>query len=135
MKAYETKILVDTSVWIEFLTNQSSPWAHRLDEMIERDEVALTPLIKCEILVGIRSDSAFKKVASFLEGFSLIEDGTATVHRQAVDIYRVCRKKGMTIRTLIDCIVAAAALDAGVPLLARDRDYAHIQRVFPLELV
>jgi hypothetical protein len=128
-------ILVDTSVWIDFLNDSASLWAKRLDQMIEHDEVVISSLIRCEIMVGIRDDDVFRKTASYLSGFETVDDTDPKVLHQAVDIYRACRKNGITVRSLVDCIIVAAALQADRPLFAKDRDFENIKRVFPLKLV
>jgi predicted nucleic acid-binding protein len=106
-----------------------------LDQLIERDEVVISKLIRCEILVGIRDDDVFEKTKSFLEGFEVVDDADPKVLNQAVTIYRTCRKNGITVRTLVDCIIAAVALRTERPLFAKDRDFDNIKRVFPLNLV
>ena len=55
--------------------------------------------------------------------------------KSAALIYRACRLGGRTIRSIVDCMVAAAALHAQRPLLARDRDFRTIARYTELELV
>lgn len=47
---------------------------------------------------------------------------------------RACRRAGRTIRSLVDCMVAAAAIDEDRPLLARNRDFEMIARHTELEL-
>ena len=130
-----TKTLVDTSVWIDFLNESSSEWAERLDHMIEQDEVVISKLIRCEILVGIRDDVVFKRTSSYLDGFETLDDTHPQVLAQAVDIYRKCRRSGITVRTLVDCIIASTALRAGRPLFAKDRDFENIKQIFPLNLL
>ena len=56
-------------------------------------------------------------------------------NKSAALIYRACRLGGRTIRSIVDCMVAAAALHAQRPLLARDRDFRTIARYTELELV
>ena len=129
-----TKTLVDTSVWIDFLNDSSSAWAAHLDHMIEQDEVVISNLIRCEILVGIRDDVLFKRTSSYLDGFETLDDTHPQVLAQAVDIYRKCRRNGITVRTLVDCIIASTAIHTGRPLFAKDRDFENIKRIFPLNL-
>ena len=44
-------------------------------------------------------------------------------YEQAADLYRRCRQEGATVRKLIDCLIAAVAIDASVPILHKDRDF------------
>ncbi len=46
----------------------------------------------------------------------------------ASDIYRECRKKGITIRKTIDCLIAAVAIENGLSLLHKDSDFDNISK-------
>ena len=52
----------------------------------------------------------------------------------AAGVYTQCRHAGATPSRLLDCLIAAVAIRAGTPILARDRDFAQIARHTPLEL-
>ena len=55
-------ILVDTSVWIDFLNGADSKERHALHRLIEEDEnISITEIILTEILQGIKNDENFKK--------------------------------------------------------------------------
>jgi predicted nucleic acid-binding protein len=49
-----------------------------------------------------------------------------------VDLYRLCRGRGLTVRSSVDCLIAASAARHDLEVLHRDRDYALIARVAPL---
>ena len=53
---------------------------------------------------------------------------------QAAAIFRLCRAQGSTPRTQIDCLIAAVAIRAGVPVLTADEDFEAIARHTPLQL-
>jgi len=128
-------VLVDTSVWIEFFNRPGSPKAERLAELIRDDAVILSGLVRCEILMGFRSDLEFRRVRDLLAGFDTIDDGNEEVRDLAVHIFRTCRKKGLTVRSLVDCLIAAAALSRKLAVLHHDRDFDAVARVFPLRLL
>lgn len=54
---------------------------------------------------------------------------------RASGLYRKCRGKGETVRSMLDCLLAAVAIREGVPLLHNDRDFEVLARHTPLELV
>ena len=41
---------------------------------------------------------------------------------RAADLYRALRRRGKTIRSTIDCVIAVLAEEHGCAVLARDRD-------------
>jgi predicted nucleic acid-binding protein len=53
---------------------------------------------------------------------------------QAAEIYREGRRKGHTIRSTTDCLIAAIAIENGVPMWHRDRDYDAIAKYTPLRI-
>ena len=53
----------------------------------------------------------------------------------AAEIYRQGRRPGITIRSSADCLIAAIAIDHGIPVWHRDRDFSAIARYTGLETV
>ncbi|MCK9460531.1 MAG: PIN domain nuclease [Proteobacteria bacterium] len=128
------KTLVDTSAWIEFFNRGEGELAERVARLVGADEAAITGLVRCELLAGFRSDAAFAKARGILAAFEEVDDSSPAVRERAVEIYRSCRRKGVTVRSLVDCMIAAAALGADLPVLHRDRDFTAIAKRHPLRL-
>ena len=89
-------IVVDTSVWIEFFQGTGSSFDQHLAELIRADApIALTEVIYCEMLQGIRDDSVHARVREILQAFPvLLLDGLRSADR-AVALYRACRRRGL----------------------------------------
>ena len=128
-------IVVDTSVWIEFFKGTGSSFDQHLAELIRVDApIALTEVIYCEVLQGIRDDSVHARVREILQAFPvLLLDGLRSADR-AVALYRACRRRGLTIRSTVDCLIAAVCLDAGAELFHHDRDFDVLAKVADLKL-
>ena len=128
-------IVVDTSVWIEFFKGTGSSFDQHLAELIRADApIALTEVIYCEMLQGIRDDSVHARVREILQAFPvLLLDGLRSADR-AVALYRACRRRGLTIRSTVDCLIAAVCLDAGAELFHHDRDFDVLAKVADLKL-
>ena len=88
-----------------------------------------------ELLSGSHSEAEVLELLQLLNRFEILEPDSLGVYREAARIYRICRRAGFTIRSMIDCLVAATAVDKGRPLLARNRDFDVIARHTHLELV
>lgn len=124
-------ILVDTSIWIDFFNAPTSPVSRRLRELIEgREALAINGLIEMEILQGIRSDQKMYLVARMLKPYQYFPEVPRSWLERAAEIFRVCRRKGHTVRKSIDCIIAASALENGLTLMHKDRDFRSIQACF-----
>jgi hypothetical protein len=128
------KTIIDTSAWIELFNRGEGPLAANVARLVANDEAVVTGLVRCEVLAGFRSDTAFAKARDTLAAFEEIEDASARVRERAVEIFRGCRKKGVTVRSLVDCMIAAAAIEVDLPVLHRDRDFSAIAKKFPLRL-
>ena len=88
-------ILVDTSVWIDFLTGKEIPHRNLLHQMIEREEdICLSEIILTEILQGIRDDSIYASTKDYLFEFPIIIPRSTETYLEAAEIYRRCRKQG-----------------------------------------
>ncbi len=129
-------MLVDTSVWIDFFNGHRSAHADRLAVAIaESEAIALPGLVITEILVGLRSDAEADKILRLLDAFGAGPEPTRADHVAAARLYRLCRSKGVTIRSAIDCLIAQLCLRDGLALLTLDRDFSGIASYAPLRLV
>jgi predicted nucleic acid-binding protein len=128
-------IIVDTTVWIDFLESRETGFDLHLKELIEREEpLALTDIIYCEVLQGIADDRKFRRVRETLWSYPIFRARGLRTFEHAAQIYRDCRKQGLTIRKTVDCLIAATCLEAGVQLYQNDRDFEAIARVTRLEI-
>lgn len=129
-------MLVDTSAWAEYLRGTGSPEARRLRRGIEDGERLLVlDVVLAELLCGPVDEVAAGRLARFLATFDEVPAAPVTDHERAAALYRASRREGRTVRSIVDCLVAAAALRLDVPLLARDRDFEVLAAVSDLALV
>ena len=121
-------VLVDTTVWIDFFADRSEPHVGKLQELIESEEdLSLCGIVLTEILQGIRADTDFNKTKEYLDDliFLPMRDGTFI---QAAEIHRSLRKKGITIRKPVDCMIASVAIEYDIHLFHNDRDFNYIAK-------
>lgn len=117
-------IVVDTSVWIDVLRGRGTRQAKRCVELIEAGEpVALTEVIFTEILQGIRSEDQASKVEHHLRAFPMLRLDGIDDFAFAAELYRTARRRGITIRKTIDCLIAVPCIRAGASLLHADADF------------
>ena len=121
-------VLVDTTVWIDFFGARLEPHVDALRELIENDEdLCVCGVILAEVLQGIRSDADYRKTKDYFSALILLPMRESTFVR-AADLYRSLRRKGVTIRKPVDCMIAAVAMEHGLPLLHNDRDFDQIAK-------
>ncbi|MDQ3757226.1 MAG: PIN domain nuclease [Actinomycetota bacterium] len=116
--------LVDTSAWIEYLRATQSPTHHALRGLIEGGaELATTEVVVMEVLAGGRDADHVRRLRGLLGRCRLVPLEGLADYEEAAGLYRRCRRAGATVRALADCLVAAVALRAGLPVLHADRDF------------
>jgi hypothetical protein len=126
-------IVVDTMVWADWFNGAQTPEVDRLDQALTAQEAGLTLLILTEVLQGFRVDTDFEQARAWLVRLPVLEldvDG----HVAAALLFRRLRHKGITVRGVVDCIVAQTCIEAGAELLTGDRDFTAIARHAPLRL-
>ena len=129
-------MIVDTSVWIDFLNGHPSPQADVLAQAIEQgDTINLPGLVFTEILLGLKNEAHAHRAESLLDAFDWVEGPTRSDHIAAAKLYRHCRAKGITVRSTIDCLIAQLCIRDKLPLLAKDRDFTQMAKLVPLVVV
>ncbi len=131
-------MIVDSSVWIDYFGHlRTSAAQHVLQHLQKSQPVFLMDVIYQEVLQGAKSAQEFVTLQADLDRLPLapVEDAHE-LHRQAATLYARCKWKGITIRSPNDCLIAACALESGLPVLSLDRDFQAMARIEPkLKLV
>jgi predicted nucleic acid-binding protein len=123
--------LVDTSVWVEVFRKSSRI---RLEEEIPLDQIATCLPIVQEVLQGFREDSAFRFARQNLLALPVVESPLSLdVFEMGAQLYRTGRRSGVTIRSGVDCLIAACALRNDLTVLHYDRDFKFLADIAPLQ--
>jgi predicted nucleic acid-binding protein len=130
-------ILIDASAFIEFLNRSGSREDILIERLIRNEEgIALADITLTEILQGIKDDREYREVKASLLTFPLLSLlRGAQSHIAAAELYRKCRKKGLTVRSTVDLLIAQIALEHGLVLLHKDRDFDALAQVCELRLL
>lgn len=124
--------LVDTSVWIQFIEGGDHWTKKRLKEKIEdRETIAFLDLILLEIVQGIRLRKERERIERKFGVLTCLAVKRSSV-MLAGEIYQELKKNGVTIRSIIDCLIAAVATETGAIILHRDRDFDQIEQHYPI---
>jgi predicted nucleic acid-binding protein len=88
-----------------------------------------------EVLQGVKTEKDFDKVKKYLDTqrfYSLKKEKES--YATAAKIYFKCRKKGITISSTIDCLIAQTAIENNLFLLHNDSDFDDIAKVVDLKI-
>lgn len=121
-------ILVDTSVWVDWLRRGNRPATLALDRLIDEGEIAMAPVVLQELLQGARGEAQLAELRTYFERLPMLMPSGKT-YADAGELYARCRWTGITPRSPHDCLVAQLAVEHGVPLLHDDRDFEAIAGV------
>lgn len=125
--------LVDTSVWIDYLRKKDNSATKYFSTLLDEEApFGITGIIYQEVLQGAASQSDFNFLADYLgtQCFFHVKDNI-TSYKSAAKIYFDCRRKGITIRSTIDCLIAQIAIENNLILLHNDADYDRIATLVP----
>ena len=122
--------LVDSSVWIEVFRR---PAGIDLELVADMDGVVTCLPVLQEVLQGFHDDRAFRVAQEAMHALPIVEAPLATeVFDQAIDLYRLARRAGTTVRSSVNCLIAVCAVRNDLTLLHHDRDFDQLARVSPL---
>lgn len=116
-------ILVDSSVWIDFLNGNDTEQANFLDRAIGKYEILIGDLIFMEVLQGFKKEKDFIQVKHFLEEFPFFILAGKEMALQSALNYRTLRVNGVTVRKTIDVLIGTFCIEKGVSLLHSDKDF------------
>ena len=123
--------LVDTSAWIAHFRARTPIDLERWVPF--EDVVTCLPVVQ-EVLQGFKDEAAYRRAADAMFALPIVESPLGEdVFREAVGLYRAARRKGLTVRSSVDCLIAACALRHDLDVLHDDRDFAALARVSALK--
>ncbi len=115
-------MLIDTSVLVSMFRDQTGEVAERLEKLVDGGDIYLTRFTQMELLQGARHDAEWLRLESYLDGQDYVEAGDFT-WPEAARIYFDLRRKGLTVRSVVDCCIAQLAIDHQFALIHDNRDF------------
>jgi predicted nucleic acid-binding protein len=129
-------VLVDTSVLIAYFKGIENPSTSRFQYILDNAiPFGITPLIYQELLQGAKSEKEFALLKEYLDTqkiYSLKDERES--YAAAARIFFDCKKKGITVRSTNDCLIAQTAIENGLFLLHNDSEFERMSMVCPLKI-
>jgi predicted nucleic acid-binding protein len=125
-------ILVDTSVLIGYFKDREGDPYQKMDHIIDNDiPYGICNYVYQELLQGSRNEQEFNLLKEYLNTLPFYElrQGKLSFANAAL-IYINCRKKGITIDSTIDLMIAEIALENNLYVLHDDNDFLYISKVY-----
>ncbi|MBN8867451.1 MAG: PIN domain nuclease [Solirubrobacterales bacterium] len=128
-------IVVDTSVWIDYLNDLATEQTEQVDLLLESEHlVGLAGPILTEVLLGFSDEQEVRGVSKQLLALPVLELDVIAGHIRAASIYRAARARGVTPRSTIDLLIAATCIEHDAWLLHNDRDFDHLAACSELKI-
>jgi hypothetical protein len=121
-------IVVDTSVWIDFLNGRDALHVQRLRAALGAEEIAVGDLMLCEVLQGLDSERDARQVEALLRSFQIVPMVGDTTAVAAARNYRTLRRLGITVRKTIDLLIGTWCIENRMALLHNDSDFHPMAR-------
>lgn len=123
--------LVDTSVWIETFRRPSH---FSLESHVDIDDVVTCLPVVQEVLQGFRDERAYRVARDAMLALPIVESPMPeSVYVEAASLFRLARSRGYTVRSSVDCLIAACALRNGLTVFHNDRDFSQLAQVCGLQ--
>jgi len=116
-------IVVDSSVWIDFLNGRKAPHVQQLSAVLGTDEIIIGDLMLCEVLQGLDGERAAQEVEALLRRFEIVPMAGDAIAVAAARNFRSLRRQGITIRKTIDLLIGTWCIENRRPLLHNDKDF------------
>lgn len=128
-------IVVDSSVWIDFLNGARTAEVDRLLHLLGRHPLLVGDVVLLEVLQGIAYEEQAARVEAALRRFRVEPMLDAELAVIAAIHYRRLRALGVTMRKTIDLIIGTFCIARRHPLLTADRDFRPMADHLGLTLV
>ena len=125
-------IVVDSSVWIDFLNGRNAPHVKRLRAIIGIEEVVVGDLMLCEVLQGLDDERTAREVEGLMRRFEIVHMAGDAIAVAAAGNFRSLRRRGITVRKTIDLLIGTWCIENRRPLLHNDSDFHPMARYLGL---
>jgi predicted nucleic acid-binding protein len=128
-------VIVDTSVWIDYLRGAQNPETDWLDSELGRQRLALTDVILYDVLQRMPDETTATTVQRHLLKLEVFDTGGVALARAAARNYRALRSRGHCVRGTTGCLIATFCLREQHSLLHRDGDFDAFEWLLELSVV
>ncbi len=128
-------VIVDSTVWIDYITGASTIETIWLDREIDQRRIGVPDLVLCEVLQGVRGDASYRRIREQFKRYEILQCGGEVIAVAAAQNYRSLRKKGITVRKTIECLLATFCIIEGHSLLHHDRDFDPFEELLSLHVI
>jgi predicted nucleic acid-binding protein len=129
-------VLIDTCVLIDYTNDKGTSETAALERILaNRIPIFIGDLILMELLQGAKTEIHAAAIMAAMAEFQILQIAGADCAVQAASYFRTLRRMGITVRKIIDCLIATRCIHDNLILLSSDRDFAPFETHFGLRRV
>ena len=128
-------ILVDSSVWIDYFNGKKTAQTEWFDSSLGDTPIIMGDLILTEVLQGFLNDKDFRTARDLLLSIPFMSMGGRELALESAMNYRFLRKRGVTVRKIIDVMIGTFCIHHQLTLLHDDRDFDPMVKLLGLEVI
>lgn len=129
----DSRVLIDTSVWISYFKGRDSHIAEKVDSVMKFSDVYVPKVVIAELIQGAKSEKEISVIEEFVEAFNII-DQTENTWLNAGRLSFSMKRKGVTVN-IVDCYIAVLANESDCKILTLDEHFKDIKRFFKIDLL
>lgn len=129
----DNRILIDTSVWINYFKNKDNLFTKKVDEVLTFSSVYVPRVVIAELIQGAKSEKEISVIEEFLEAFNIIDQAENTWLKAGRLSFSI-KRKGVTVN-IVDCYIAVIANENNCKIFSLDEHFKIIKRFLGLELL
>jgi len=127
-------VVVDTTVWIDYVRGLDTPYTNALDYELMHNQVVTGDLLMTEFLQGFRNDKDFEVAKEIMDSLIYCDMLGKEIALKSAMNFRLLRKNGVTIRKTADIIIGTFCIEHDLPLLHNDRDFEPMEKYLGLHV-
>jgi predicted nucleic acid-binding protein len=127
-------VVVDTSVWIDYVHGIETSYTNALDYELIHNQVITGDLLMAEFLQGFHSDKDFEVAKEIMDSLIYFDMLGKDIAMKSALNFRFLRKNGITIRKTADIIIGTFCIEHEFPLLHNDKDFEPMERYLGLNI-
>ena len=127
--------LIDSSIWIDYFNGRITLQTDYLHQALGKEEILVGDIILAEVLQGFVSDRDFALAREALARFPQVQMLDPALAVQSARNYHFLRKRGITVRKTINCLIATFVIAQDLILPHNDRDFDPFERYLGLRVL
>lgn len=129
----DKRILVDTSVWIDYFKGSDANFQSKVDKTLTNCRIYVPKVVLSELIQGAKSEKEIAVIEDFIDAFYIVDQKNDT-WLNAGRLSFSMKRKGITVN-IIDCYIAVIASENDCGIFSLDEHFKSIKKFLHIDLI